>query len=222
MDPSILEVDLEAVDGVDLFLAVAGFELGQEAIQVDSRGQFHLVLGDEIRRILPAQLRGAFAGAGQVCEEQGDAHQGVAAVVEVGIDDPAITFAADHGVHLAHFGHHVHLAHGGRGVGAAVLERNVLEGAGRRQIADRIARPVLQNVVCHGHQGVLFAEHIAVFANKGQPVDVGVDGNAQLGFMEDHGLRKLGKVIGQRLGIMAEMPVGFAVQQHVFATERIE
>jgi hypothetical protein len=147
-----------------------------------------------------------------VREEEGNAHQGVTAVVQFGIDDAAVAFAADHGLVFLHGVHHVDLAHGGSKVLAAGLLGHVAEGPGRREVRHRVAGLVLEHVVGHGHQRVLFAEHAAVFAHQGQAVHVGVHHDAQVVAALFNFVGDLREVFGQGLGVVHEQAGGFAVE----------
>ena len=73
-----------------------------------------------------------------------------------------------------------------------------------------------QDIVGHRHQRVFFSEHRPVFAHKRQPVDVGIDDDAQIGFFGRNACRNFGQVFRDRFGIVGEITVGRAVQLDYF------
>ena len=160
------------------------------------------------------QPRNGLAELGQVAQEQRNARQRVASVVQCRVDYAAVALAANHGVVGFHGGHHVHLAHGRGKVPAPVLLGHVAQGTRGRQVGNRIAAGlVLEHVVGHGHQRVFLAEHTAVLAHKRQPVHIRIHDNAQVvaAFFEFG--RNLGQVFGQRLRVVSKHAGGVAVEQ---------
>ena len=117
-------------------------------------------------------------------QEEHDAYEGVAAVVTCRVDDATVAFAADDGSHFLHLCGDIDLAHSSCKVLASVLLSDIAQGAGRAEVRDcsQSTRIILitQNIICHRYQGVFLAEHGAVFADKGQTVDIGVDNDTQV------------------------------------------
>ena len=139
MYPAVGEVDLHAVDIVDGGAVVVGEHLlhfHEDGVDIGARGEVDAVLGN----LIVGEGLAQFAdGAALLCErreEQGDAYEGVAAVVALGIDDTAVAFAADDGTHLFHLRGDVDLTDSGSGVLAAVLLSDVAQGAGRGEVGD--------------------------------------------------------------------------------------
>ena len=140
--------------------------------------------------------------------------------MQLRIDHAAVAFAADHGARLLHLGHHVHLADGRRGVFAAVPFGNVAQRPRRGEVRNGVAARILrQNIVGHGNQRILLDEHRAVLADQRQPVHVGIDDDAQIGFLAADRLRDSGQVFGQRFGVVGEFACRVAVQLHDFAPQ---
>ena len=230
VDPGLvgLEVDLDAVDGVHLLILELLLHRIEDAVDHGRVAEVDAVLGDEVRR--ERGLVGAHAQAlmGQVAEEEGHAHHGVAAAVAGGIDHAAVAFAADQRVHGMHLRGHVHLAHRGGVVGAAVGLRHVAQGAAGAEVGNRIARRharlfrPLEQIVGHGHEGVFFDERLAVLADECEAVHVRVDADAQVGLLADDRLAQLDEVLRQRLGVVGEVARGLAVEGDAFHAEALQ
>ena len=218
MHPAVLEVNLHTVNGAHLAVLFGTVFLGdflQQGIHVHAGRQVLAVLADDVVGIGLAQLAHLHAFLGQQGEEEGHTHQGIATVVQFGIDDAAVTLASDDGMVLAHQGGDVHFAHGRSLIlAAAVLVGHVTQGAGGGHVGDGVARGVLQHIVCHTHQGVFLAKHLAGFAHQGQTVHIGVNHDAEVAVLAGHRVGNLGKVFRNGLGIMGKMACGFAVQLH--------
>ncbi len=146
-------------------------------------------------------------------QKERDAHQGVAAVVEFGVDDAAVALAADDGVLGFHFGHHVHLAHRARTVGRAVAGRYIAQGTGRGQIAHAVAGAFGQEVVCHRDQRVFFAKELAVLADQDQAVHIGIDHDTEVAFFGGHQGADVVQMLAKRFGIVREAAMGLAEEQ---------
>ena len=139
--------------------------------------------------------------------------------MQFGIDHPAVAFAADHGADLLHLRHDVDFADRRSVIPAAVALRDVAQGTRRGEVRNRVAGLFGKDVVRHGHQRVLLDEHRAVLRDERQTVDVGVDDDAQVGFLAHDDLRNLRQVLRQRLGVVGEFARGFAVQLHDLAAQ---
>ena len=88
--PILREIDFNTVRIVHFFISITGFHFTQYFIHVDSRCQLDLVLRGEIGRIGLAQLGQGHTFFGQIGQEKRGADQCVAAVVQFGVDDPAV------------------------------------------------------------------------------------------------------------------------------------
>ena len=132
--PTVGEVDFDAVDGGDFLNTLhAVVEFGdfcQEGVDVHVGCEVLAVFGDDVFGVGAAEFAGFHAALGEEGEEERHADERVAAVVQFGVDDTAVAFAADDGMGLAHEGGDVDLAHGGGVVlAAAVALGDVAQGA---------------------------------------------------------------------------------------------
>ncbi len=71
---------------------------------------------------------------------------------------------------------------------------------------------MLEHVVGAAHQRIFLAEHIAILADDGQAVNVGIDHEAYIGLLHLHFARNLGQVLWNRLWSVGELAVRCAVQ----------
>ena len=125
MHPAFLKVDLHAVDGSHLLVLELLGELGQDAVHVGGWRQLDLVLRHEIGRIFLFQLGAFHLLLGQLGQEQCRADQGIAAIVQLGVDDTAIAFATDDSTHFFHLFHHIDFAYGSGKVLLSMLLRHI-------------------------------------------------------------------------------------------------
>ncbi len=146
-------------------------------------------------------------------QKERDAHQGVAAVVEFGVDDAAVALAADDGVLGFHFGHHVHLAHRARTVGRAVAGRYIAQGTGRGQIAHAVAGTLGQQVIGHRDQRVFFAKEFAILTDQDQAVHIGIDHDTEVAFFGGHQGADVVQMLAEGFGIVREAAMGLAEEQ---------
>ena len=112
--PTVGEVELHAVDvgyGHIGLLAIEFLDLDQDSVDIGLGGKVDAVLGDIIGGEGGTQLADGKFLLGQRREEQGDAHEGVATVVALRIDDSAIALAANDGTHFFHLGGDIDLAY---------------------------------------------------------------------------------------------------------------
>ena len=77
-------------------------------------------------------------------------------------------------------------------------------------------------MVRHRHKGVLLPKKAPVFADKTQPIHVGIHADAQIALPLRDGLRQIGQVTGQRLRVVREMSCGFAVNRNDLHTQGFE
>ena len=70
-----------------------------------------------------------------------------------------------------------------------------------------------QHVVRHRHQRVLFAKKASVFADKTQPIHVGVNADAQMTLSLHNGLGQIAQMAGQRLRVVRKMSSRLAVHR---------
>ena len=128
--PAVLEIDAHTIYRIHLIVSVFLGNLCQDSLQVNGAVQFGFLLHDAVVGIEGADLAATLSAFGHVGQEEGDAHERVATVVQLRIDDTSVALAANHSVGLLHHLHHVHLAHCGRGVRHSVLVGYVLQGTG--------------------------------------------------------------------------------------------
>ena len=225
--PAVFEVDFHSVDGAHLAVlvgAVFGGHFLQQSVDVHVGCEVLAVFADDVVGVGLAEFAHFHAFLGQEGEEEGHAYEGVATVVEFGVDDASVAFAADDGVGLAHEGGDVYFAYGGgRILASGVFAGDVAQGAGGGHVGDGVARGVGEDVVGHADEGVFFAEHFAGFAHEGEAVDVGVDHDAEVAAFFGHGFGYLGEVLRDGLGVVGEMAGGFAVEfDHVVHAQGAE
>ena len=159
----------------------------------------------------------------QVAEEEGYAHEGIAAIMGCWVDDTAVAFAADDGVGLLHLGHHIHLAHSSSVVLLAILAGYVAQGTGGREVADGIAWGMLEDVVSHRDKGVLFAIHLAVFADKGETVHIRIHHEPHVVAALSHQSHDVGEVLFEGLRIVLKVTCGLCVEWgDLFHTQCLE
>ena len=141
MHPFGGEVNFHAVNVVHNGLWVFGkhfLHFHQDGVHVGLGSQVNAVLGYLIIGERLAQLASSNALLGQRRQEEGDAHQCVATIVALGIDDTTVAFTAYDSAYLFHLRGHVHLAHGSSGVLAPMLLRDIAKGTRLAEIAHGI------------------------------------------------------------------------------------
>ena len=188
----------------------------QGGLDLGGVAHFDLVLRHEIIGISGTQRRGAQFLVRQVAQEERRADEGIAAVVQVGDDHPAVALSADDGTDQLHHGGGVHFPDLAAVVAAAVRLGHVAQRAGRGDVRNRRSRFDGKDIVGHGHERIFFAEGHAVFTDESQPVHVGIDRDAQVGLLADHRRGQIDQVGRQRLRIMGETAVGFPVDGDAF------
>src|SRR5690606_2605062 len=70
---------------------------------------------------------------------------------------------------------------------------------------------VLEHIVGHGHKCIFLAERRSIFTNEGQPVDIGIDDDAEIILALLNFAADIRKVFRERLRVVWEMSGGFAV-----------
>ncbi len=68
---------------------------------------------------------------GQQCQEESDTDKGITAVMQFGIYDSAVAFAAYDSGSTLHLGSHIHFPDSCRGIGAAMCAGDIAQGARR-------------------------------------------------------------------------------------------
>ena len=99
---------------------------------------------------------------------------------------------------------------------------HVAQRAGRRYVRDGGARADRKHGVGHGDQRIFLSERHAVLADEGQTVDVGIDGDAQVGLLAYHGFAQADEIGRQRLRIVGEMAVRLTVERDAGHAEGLE
>ena len=207
MHPAVFEIDLHTVDiGYPLTLKRL-FDSGKDSIDVDLGRELQLVFGYDILRILLLDLADLLALVGHKSQEQRHTDQSIAAIVGLGIDNPAITFAADNCAGILHCRHNVDLPDSGGGIAAAVFLGHIAQGAARAQVAHRSARSMTENIVGHGYESIFLDKHLAVLHDDCQTVDIWIDNKTDIGAPLFHKIGDLSQILGNRFGSMAE-PAG--------------
>ena len=225
MYPLVGEVNFHTVDVVHFdagLPCVHCLHLGEDGIHVGGGIEVNAVLGDGVVGVGGTELANGESGlclafVCQVAEEEGNADEGITAIVGGGVDDTAVAFTADDGVGLLHLCHHVHFAYSGSIVLLAVLAGHVAQGAGGREVAHGVARGVLEDVVCHSDEGVFLTVHLAVFTNEGEAVHVGVNYEADILAAFRHEAHDVAQVLLQWLWVVLEITCRFSVEgSHIF------
>ena len=134
MYPLVGKVNLHAVDVVDLFVLEHLLHLVQYSINIGSWCEVDAVLCDEIVRIFLTQLAHLLALVCQIGQEQGYAHQGVASIVTLRIDDSAIALTADDGTYLLHLRGDVDLAYCRSAIFTAMTLCDITQCTRRREV----------------------------------------------------------------------------------------
>src|SRR5438067_13047188 len=74
--------------------------------------EFDFIFTDKVIRILPAQLCCALFALCKKSEEQCNANQCIAAIMQIGNNNTAISFAANYSIYFLHFMHHIYFTNG--------------------------------------------------------------------------------------------------------------
>ena len=145
-------------------------------------------------------------------QEECDADQRVASIVALRINHTAVAFAANDGVHAFHFRHHIHFTHCACTILSAVRFGHIAQGAGGGHITYRVARRVAKDIIRDADEGVLLSEHLSVFADDRQTIDIRIDYKTYIRLAGLEQIADLSQVLGKRFGVMREMAVRRAVQ----------
>ena len=196
MYPAVGEVNLHAVDVVDLCRGILGkhlLDLHEDGVDIGVGRQVDAVLGNLIVGELTAQLADLALLLGQRGQEEGDAHEGITAIVTLGIDDAAIAFTANDGPHLLHLRGDVDLTDSSSSIATTILLCDITQSAGAGEIryGGEWRQPFIshfsflishlrQHIVGDADQRILLAKHLAVLTDEGQTVNVGVDNDAEV------------------------------------------
>ena len=121
MHPSVVEVDLDAVDGGDAFSLIMLLDRFEDGVDVHARLEFKAVFGNTVLGVGLLKLANGHAALCQQRQEQSHAHKGVAAVVASGINHATVALSTNDGARAAHFGRDIDLTHCCGRVGAAML-----------------------------------------------------------------------------------------------------
>ena len=141
MYPTVREIDLYAVDVVDLSTRIGSKEFlhfHKDGVDIGLGGEVNAILGYLLVGESLAQLTGCAALLGAAGEEEDNAYKGIAAIVAFGIDDTTVAFAADDSPHFLHLRGDVDLADGCGGVLPAVLLCHVAQGTGGGEVGDGV------------------------------------------------------------------------------------
>ena len=156
-------------------------------------------------------------------EEEGDANEGITTIMGSGIDHTTVSFAANDGVGLLHFGHNIHFAHSGSVVLLTILAGDITQGTSGRQVAYGVARSVLENVVSHSDEGVFLTIHLSVFADESKAIHVWVNDETDIVASLCHQPHNVGEVLLQRFRVVLEVACGFCIERgDVFNPEGLE
>ena len=117
MHPAVGKVDFDSVNGRRIKVCVGCSYTGEQGIGVDSGLKVNFLFGHRIVRVGRAERGTGLAPFGQVGQEERHAHQGVAAIVQLGQNDSAVALASKHRLARLHFSDDVHLSHGRCGIG---------------------------------------------------------------------------------------------------------
>ena len=210
--PFIGEVYLHAVDISYLLVLIEFLHLSQDGIHIGIGRQVHPVLGHEVGRIGGTQFTHFLSLVCQVAQEEGNAHQGVTAIMAGRIDDTTVSFTADDGTHFLHLGRHVHLAHGRSVIGLSIAGRHITQGTRGTEVGNRCAGRVFQYIVCYADQRILLAIHASVLANDCQTVHIRVYDKSHVIPSLCHQAHNVAQVTLQGFGIMLEVAGRLTVQ----------
>ncbi len=179
--PVSIEFNFQPVFRIHRLVFVFQFDLFKYGCCIGTAVEFYLVFGNSVFGVSFAQ-RGNRALVGrQLRKEQSNAHQRIAAIVQLRHNNAPVAFAANYGLNFFHFLHHVHFANGRSIIGRTVFQLcDLFQGAGTAEVAYSTAFLLPQYIIGNGHQRVFFAKHAAIFTNKTKPVYIGIHRNAQL------------------------------------------
>ena len=219
MYPTISEVNLHAIDVVHS-LNVRGcsrieefLHLLEDGIDIRRWLQVDAVLSHEIVGIGLAEFAYLAALLCQLRQEEGDTHEGITAIVAGRIDNTAIAFTADNGTYLLHECGDIDFANGRCAVLAAMTLGDIAQRTRRREIANGSARGVGEHIVGHGDEGVLLTEHLTVFLNECQTVDIGVNDDTHIIATLLQFVHDTTKVLLQWLRVVSEVAVGLSIEE---------
>lgn len=221
--PAVGKVDFHAVDVGNLLVGIAGLDSGEYGVDVGAGLEHELHLHNLVGRVCGAELAHGLARFCKQGQEECHAHERVAAIVQLGVYDAAVALAAYYGPGFLHLGGDVYFAYGGSVILSATGDGHVAQGAARAEVAHGVARSMLQHVVGNRHEGVFFAEHLAVLVDNGEAVNVGVDHEGHVGHAAGHQVGNAGQVLGDRFGRVGKVAGGRAVEfYYLFNAEGLE
>ena len=129
------------------------------------------------------------------------------------IDNTAIAFTADDGADLLHECGDIDFTNGRSTVLAAMTLGDIAQRTRRREVANGSARGVGEHIVGNGDEGVLLTEHLTVFLNECQTVDIGVNDDTHIIATLLQFVHDTTKVLLQRLGVMSEVAIGLSIEE---------
>ena len=83
----------------------------------------------------------------------------------------------------------------------------------RREVANGSARGVGKHIVGHGDEGVLLTEHLTVFLNECQTVDIGVDDDTHIIATLLQFIHDTSEILLQRLRVMSKVAIGLSIEE---------
>ena len=175
MYPLVCEVNLYAVDVVNLLVLVLLFDCGKDSVNIHLWSQVDTVLRDEILGICSLQFSRLHLGLCKVSQEQCNADQSVTSVVNLRIDDTSVTFTTDYCVCVLHLCDNIDLANSGGIVLATSLASHVTNRTSGAQVRDCVSLCMAQHIVGNTYKRVLLAEHLSVLADDGKTVNIRIN-----------------------------------------------
>ena len=212
MHPAVFEVNTHTIDGIHLIVSVFLSYLRQDFLQVDGTVQLSFLFHDAVIGIERTNLAATLLRLRHIGQEKRDAHERVTTVVQFGIDDASVAFAANHGIGLLHHLNNVDFAHSGRRVSLSVFVGYILQRTGGGKVRNRISGRMLQYVVGHSHEGVLLYKERAVLLNDSEAVHIGIHHETDIVVGATHRVADAGQILRDRLRIVCEHTVHLAIE----------
>src|SRR5882724_8367706 len=104
-----------------------------------------------------------------------------------------------------------------------MFERDFFQRLGTAHVANCVAFPLAEYIVRDSYEGVFFAKHAAILANKTKPIHIRINSNTKMGFLLYYLAAQLSQVLWQGFRIMGKFAVHFSIQKNNFIdTERFQ
>ena len=103
-----------------------------------------------------------------------------------------------------------------------MLQCDVAQRTCGREVGDGVSRGVLQDIVGHGDKGVFLSKHLAILADEGQAVHIGVHDDTEVVFPASHLIHDAGEVALQRFRVVCEVTIRLSIEYGVLHPKTVE